>query len=881
MTPNLKKFTISIFISLAYFVAAKLGLELAFEQVNTSPVWPPTGLAIAALVYFGVNYWPSVFLGAMLVNIATGTSLIISTSIGVGNALEAIIAVWLLLRYTNNEPFTSVINVARFSTIVFFATMISATIGVSSLFLGNVISLSTFPLLWTTWWLGDLVGGLVVAPFLLIWANINKSKIISIKPLDIILLLVTIASILFVFSSLFTIGREHYPLAFIYLPITIWAGYRFGQTGATLFILLISSVAIFATLYGYGPFIRPSENESLLLLQSFMGVMMLATLIITASIEENFIINIQLTKSQTRLKYLVAQQTSDLETAADELKLAESVFNENIGSIIITDKDALILRVNPAFCKVTGYQSSEVIGKNPRFLQSGRHNASFYQDFWKSLSENDYWEGEVWDRKKNGDLFPTWQTVKIVRDKLGNPVQYFSIFNDISDKKVNEEKIFKLAHFDVVSGLHNRSAFHEQLEKAIVYAERHNHGFSLLYLDLDNFKLINDASGHLIGDKLLKYIAERLKLVVRKEDSIARLGGDEFVILVMGTNESKNVSVIAKKVLERISKPILLEHTEIVITSSIGISTYPVDGQDADTLLQNADAAMYKAKEAGRNRTQFFTAEMNAQAQDRLLLESDMRQGIGAGEFLLHYQPQVDIASNSIVGCEALVRWKHPTRGMLSPILFIPIAEESGLIKELGLWVMKEACSQQVYWCNQGLPQLRMAINISSRQFLSQDLISQLKQVIQQTKITPSFLELELTEGSIMEYVEENIEILEHFHQMGVLLAIDDFGTGYSSMAYLKRFPIDKLKIDQSFVKDLATDPDDAAIVKATVLLGHSLHLKVIAEGVETKEQLEYLTSIGCDEIQGYYYSKPLIAEEFVKLISNEINKSGISTKEI
>jgi diguanylate cyclase (GGDEF)-like protein/PAS domain S-box-containing protein len=881
MTPNLKKFTISILISLAYFVAAKLGLELAFEQVNTSPVWPPTGLAIAALVYFGVNYWPSVFLGAMLVNIATGTSLIISTSIGVGNALEAIIAVWLLLRYTNNEPFTSVINVARFSTIVFFATMISATIGVSSLFLGNVISLSTFPLLWTTWWLGDLVGGLVVAPFLLIWANINKSKIISIKPLDIILLLVTIASILFVFSSLFTIGREHYPLAFIYLPITIWAGYRFGQTGATLFILLISSVAIFATLYGYGPFIRPSENESLLLLQSFMGVMMLATLIITASIEENFIINIQLTKSQTRLKYLVAQQTSDLETAADELKLAESVFNENIGSIIITDKDALILRVNPAFCKVTGYKSSEVIGKNPRFLQSGRHNASFYQDFWKSLSENDYWEGEVWDRKKNGDLFPTWQTVKIVRDKLGNPVQYFSIFNDISDKKVNEEKIFKLAHFDVVSGLHNRSAFHEQLEKAIVYAERHNHGFSLLYLDLDNFKLINDASGHLIGDKLLKYIAERLKLVVRKEDSIARLGGDEFVILVMGTNESKNVSVIAKKVLERISKPILLEHTEIVITSSIGISTYPVDGQDADTLLQNADAAMYKAKEAGRNRTQFFTAEMNAQAQDRLLLESDMRQGIGAGEFLLHYQPQVDIASNSIVGCEALVRWKHPTRGMLSPILFIPIAEESGLIKELGLWVMKEACSQQVYWCNQGLPQLRMAINISSRQFLSQDLISQLKQVIQQTKITPSFLELELTEGSIMEYVEENIEILEHFHQMGVLLAIDDFGTGYSSMAYLKRFPIDKLKIDQSFVKDLATDPDDAAIVKATVLLGHSLHLKVIAEGVETKEQLEYLTSIGCDEIQGYYYSKPLIAEEFVKLISNEINKSGISTKEI
>ncbi|GAA6172117.1 hypothetical protein NBRC116592_17870 [Colwellia sp. KU-HH00111] len=673
------------------------------------------------------------------------------------------------------------------------------------------------------------------------------------------------------FSDMLIVGKEHYPFAFIYLPITLWAGYRFGHLGATLYIVIIALFAIIGTKNGYGPFAIGSEIEAVLLLQSFIAVMMLATLIITASIQEKKVANKQLAKSQLALKTLVAQQSGDLQQAADELKLAEIVFQESIVPIIIADGNALILRVNPAFTNVTGYSIDEVVGKNPRLLQSGKHDEVFYKNLWSSITEHGSWQGEVWDRRKNGEVYPSWLTMAAVRDEQLKIAQYICIFDDISAKKVDEDRIFKLAHFDIVSGLHNRASFHEQLELAINYADRQQHNLSLLYLDLDNFKLINDASGHLIGDLLLKHVAQRLKHLIRDEDSIARIGGDEFVILVMGTNNSKNVAGIAEKVLKEIAKPILLGNTEVVVTSSIGISTYPVDGTDADSLLRNADIAMYRAKDSGRNRFQFFTAEMNLQAEDRLLLENDMRKGIAAKEFVLHYQPQVDLASNKIIGCEALVRWQHPTRGLIPPNLFIPIAEESGLIKELGLWVMEEACKQQVQWCELGLPKLKMAINISSRQFLSNNLTKQVEEVIKLTGITPAYLELELTESSIMEHVEENIQVLQYLNNMGVLLSIDDFGTGYSSMAYLKRFPINKLKIDQSFVADLATDTDDAAIVEAINVLGHSLHLTVIAEGVETKAQLDFLNLIGCDQIQGYYFSRPIDAAAFEKVLSAQV----------
>ncbi|WP_051302990.1 EAL domain-containing protein [Psychromonas aquimarina] len=853
-----------------YFTAAKFGLSLAFEQVNTSPVWPPTGIAIAALLLYGRSNWPGITLGAFLVSLSSGLPLPASVVIGLGNTFEALAACWLLVRYTNRLPFNSIKNVAFFTVIVFVSTMISALFGVMSLFLSDIIPVESVALLLSTWWLGDVVGGLVVTPFLVTWLKVKKSAWRSLFTFEVLLLLlVTALSTAAVFSSLFSFGNERYPLAFIYLPIAIWIGYRFHHHGTTLYIICVSSFAVFGTLNGFGPFVRASENESLVLLQVFMGIMMTASLALVASIEESQRANAALAASKRQLLDLVAQQSGDLLAAGEQLKLAESVFNESVESIVITDKEALILRVNPAFCRVTGYSSKLIVGRNPRFLQSGRHDHAFYLEFWETLLKEDSWKGEIWNRRKNGDVFPAWQTVSAVRDKTGNIIQFISIFSDISEKKVTEERIYHLAHYDIVTGLHNRSAFYEQMKMAIAGSLRHKHKLALLYLDLDNFKLINDASGHATGDLLLKFVADRLRSEVRKVDIIARLGGDEFVVLLTDIQSNQDVLQVAEKILKTIASPILLDHTEVVVTSSIGISTFPADGEDADTLLKNADAAMYRAKKVGRNTAQFFTAEMNAQAQDILQLENNMRYGIDKQEFILHYQPQISVTSGKIIGCEALIRWRHPERGLLFPDAFIGIAEQSGLIKQLGSWILHEACRQQVEWRRQGMPRIRIAVNISSKQFFSQQLIEEFKQVFAETGADPQYLEIELTESTVMENVEDNIIILQHLHKMGVLLAIDDFGTGYSSMAYLKRFPIGKLKIDRSFVQDLASDPDDAAIVTATTLLAHSLHMIVIAEGVENKEQLQFLKEVGCNEIQGYLFSKAVAPDKFFELVKN------------
>ncbi len=854
-----------------YFIAAKFGLSLAFEQANTSPVWPPTGIAIAVLLLYGRSYWPGIALGAFLVNLDSGLPLPVSLAIGLGNTFEALAACWLLVRYTNRQPFTSIKNVAFFTLIILVSTMISALFGVASLYISDIIPVESVTLLLSTWWLGDVVGGLVVTPFLVTWINVKPPAWRSLFTFEVILIvLLTTLSIAVVFSSLFSFGNEHYPLAFIYLPIAIWIGYRFHRRGATLYIICVSSFAVFGTLNGFGPFVRASENESLLLLQIFMGILMTAALVLVASIEESRLANAALAASKRKLQDLVAQQSGDLLAAGEQLNLAESVFNESVESIIIADKDAVILRVNPAFCRVTGYRSEQVVGRNPHFLQSGRHDHAFYLEFWKTLQKEDSWKGEIWNRRKNGDVFPAWQTVSAVRDKKGNIIQFISIFSDISEKKMTEDRIYHLAHYDIVTGLHNRSAFYEQMKMAIAGSVRHKHKLALLYLDLDNFKLINDASGHATGDLLLKFVADRLRSEVRQVDIIARLGGDEFVVLLTDVRSNQDVLQVAEKILKTIASPILLDHIEVVVTSSIGISTFPADGEDADTLLKNADAAMYRAKKVGRNTAQFFTAEMNAQAQDILQLENNMRHGIDKQEFILHYQPQVSVKSGGIIGCEALIRWNHSERGLLFPDSFIGIAEQSGLIKQLGAWVLHEACRQQVEWYRQGMPRIRIAVNISSKQFFSQQLIEDIQLVFAETGADPQYLEIELTESTVMENVEENITILQHLHNMGVQLAIDDFGTGYSSMAYLKRFPIDKLKIDRSFIKDLPGDPDDAAIVRATTLLAHSLHMIVIAEGVENKAQLKFLKEVGCNEMQGFLFSKAVAPDKLFELVKTQ-----------
>jgi len=555
------------------------------------------------------------------------------------------------------------------------------------------------------------------------------------------------------------------------------------------------------------------------------------------------------------------------QSADGALKLAESVFNESIEAILITDQNADILRVNPAFKRMTGYDEVDVIGKNPKLLSANHHDEAFYANFWHALLNDGVWRGEIWNRRKNGEVFPVWQNVSSVRNKGGKIVQFISISSDITEKKASEERIHHLAHFDVLTDLPNRTSFQIEFKRAVAHATRENEHMALLFLDIDHFKLINDAYGHLVGDEVLKHIGQCLVALIREEDLIARLGGDEFIILLPGLRTRTEITAITNKILRRLEIPFRHKETEVVTTTSIGISLFPENGRDASTLLKSADIAMYRAKALGRNNIQFFTDAMNQQVEKRLNMVSDLRKAIEGNEFLLYYQPQVSIASGEIIACEALIRWQHPKQGLILPGLFIPIAEESGLIKPLSSWVLETACKQWAQWHRDGLAPITMAVNLSGRQFNSENMSPMIQKVVTDSGMDPKYLELELTESVLMLNVKETSKTLGTLRDMGISLSVDDFGTGYSSLAYLKRFPINKLKIDQSFVKDLGDDPDDDAIVVATITMAHNLHLTAIAEGVETAHQLQFLKENGCDQFQGYHFSHPLPSGEITQLL--------------
>jgi diguanylate cyclase (GGDEF)-like protein len=430
-----------------------------------------------------------------------------------------------------------------------------------------------------------------------------------------------------------------------------------------------------------------------------------------------------------------------------------------------------------------------------------------------------------------------------------------------------EERVRHLAHYDELTGLPNRSMFNEQLARALTLARRYSKPLAVLFIDLDRFKIINDTLGHDAGDRVLTEIAERLHGCLRDSDTVGRLGGDEFVVLIEELPEPMHVAAVAQKILAAVAAPFILEAQEFHVTASIGISTYPEDSEDISTLLKNADIAMYRAKEQGKNNYQFYSAQMNVHSIERLALESNLRRALERNEFLLYYQPKIDISSGRVTGVEALIRWQQPGKALLAPGQFIPLAEETGLIVPIGEWVLKTACARCKLWQKQGLQPLRVAVNLSARQFAHESLLQDVARILTQTGLDPSFLELEITESMVMHKPEQAVALLNELKAMGIHLSIDDFGTGYSSLNYLKRFPIDSLKIDRLFIRDIPADTDDAAITRAIISMAHSLRLKVIAEGVETAEQLRFLREHGCDEMQGYHFSPPLPEEQVIGLL--------------
>ena len=511
-----------------------------------------------------------------------------------------------------------------------------------------------------------------------------------------------------------------------------------------------------------------------------------------------------------------------------------------------------------------------MLGQRPTVLTSGRHSSDFYEAMWKELREEGFWQGEVWNRRKNGEVYPEWLAINVVKSPAGEVTHYVAIFSDQSERKAADERIQFLAHFDVLTGLPNRGHLQDRALLAIQTAVRDNGKLAILLLDLDRFKTINESLGHAAGDILLKMASERIRKVLGTGEVVARQGGDEFIVLLPLISDAAVAAHVAERILAEFGVPLEVYNHTLSISGSIGISIFPDDGRDFDTLVRNADAAMYHAKSSGRNNYKFYTADLNARAREILAIESQLRYAVEHNEFVLHYQPQVDIASGKIIGAEALIRWNHPSLGLLGPMHFIDVAEERGFIVQIGNWVIREACRQIAAWHAAGLPLVTVGVNLSALQFRHQDLVQVLSNALAAYQLPGSCLDVEVTESVIMDDMDATIQTIRAIQSMGIRMSIDDFGTGYSSLAYLKRFKADKLKIDRSFVRDIPEDQDDTAITRAIINMAKNLNMQVVAEGVETIEQWRFLEEHGCDQVQGYLLAKPMAAELVEPLLRQE-----------
>lgn len=567
--------------------------------------------------------------------------------------------------------------------------------------------------------------------------------------------------------------------------------------------------------------------------------------------------------SDGRISRLVGavQDISARVEAEKSLRQAARVFESTAEGVLITDPEERILAVNSAFTEITGYSGDEVLGKTPRILKSDRHPPILYETMWKALKETGSWRGEIWNVHKNGEVFPGLMTISTVVDDNQEITHYVGVFRDITNIKRSEEQLTHLAHHDALTGLPNRSLFQLRLEHCIQRAYRYQRKAALLFIDLDRFKVINDTLGHLFGDMLLKRAAESLAMEVRAEDTIARLGGDEFVILLEEIGSAHEAALFAGRVQQIFTRPFRVQDRELFVTSSIGVSIYPDDGEDQESLLRRADIAMYRAKELGRNGFALFEAGMDEGAEDRFRLETDLRRAIERNELAVHYQPQITLTDGRLAGVEALCRWLHPELGPIPPSRFIPLAEDIGMIGLLGAWVLEEGCRQLAAWDRDGFRVPRLAVNLSVHQLEGRRLVDRMSEVLAETQIGTGRLELEITESAIMRHPEHSVSTLQELRALGIPLAVDDFGTGYSSLAYLKRLPLNRLKINGSFVENLHHDDNDAAIVRAIIALGDSLGLETLAEGVETQEQADFLLEAGCSEVQGFLFGEPLPSE--------------------
>ena len=567
------------------------------------------------------------------------------------------------------------------------------------------------------------------------------------------------------------------------------------------------------------------------------------------------------------------EDISDRKQDEETLRLRQRVIESSSNGIMITDStlpDNPVIYVNPAFGRITGYEPQDALGRNPQFLLGEDLDQPDYTEISAALLQQREASAVLRNYRKDGNLFWNDLSISPVQDEIGRVGHFVWVVNDVTEREQHEELLEYQANHDALTGLPNRNLLADRITQALANAQRYEQRVAVLFIDLDNFKFVNDSLGHALGDRMLIIQADRLRKCIRSGDTVSRYGGDEFVVVVSNLEKVEDAALVAHHIQEQVSRPFSIDGHEFGITCSIGISLYPKDGQDVDSLLKNADAAMFRAKERNRNSFQFYTSEMNDRVVERMVIERHLRHAIELGELEMHYQPQIDLTDGRIVGVEALLRWNSAALGKVAPDKFIPLAEESGLIVPIGEWILKTCCQQNKTWQEAGIAPMTISVNLSARQLQKRDLGDTIAAILQETGLNPHFLELEIVESMVMQDVESSVSILKELKRLGVQLAMDDFGTGYSSLSYLKRFPFDRLKIDLSFVRDIIIDPESAAIARTIISMAHNLNLRAIAEGVETEDQLEYLRLHGCDEIQGYYVSRPVSARDMEVMLRKD-----------
>lgn len=842
----LARFSVIVLLASIYFAAGRFGLTLAFVNASTTPVWPPAGIALAALLVFGYRVWPGIFIGAFLVNATTTDSVLASLMIATGNTLEGLIGAYLINRFAHGaRVFEHVSDIFRFIVVTLFVTTAAASVGVVSLLLTNLASWEDAGAVWFTWWLGDATGALILAPVLTLWLNArvrwNWRLALEAAAWAVSLSLVG----LIVFAGVLPVGFRNYPLEFLVLPLIVWSAFRLGRRGAATATVILSVIAIWGTRHGNGPFAGYADNESLLLLQIFMAFIAMTGLILAAVIAER--------RHREESEHWLAT-------------IVESSSDAIIGKTV----DGIVLSWNQAAERMYGYSATEMVGRSIGVLVPPDRANELPQILEQVRRGERIEHFETIRRCKDGKHINVSLNISPIKDPVGSITGASIIARDITERRRIEERIRYLAQHDALTGLPNRVLFRDRIGQAIVQARRHQQLLAVLFLDLDGFKHINDSLGHQIGDHLLRMTARRLQRCLREGDTIARLGGDEFVMCLSGLSEGNGAMPVAAKILEALREPFYVEQHELHVSGSIGISIYPSDGDDAELLMRAADTAMYHAKESGRNNYQFFTARLNETARRRLVLANLLHQALEREEFSLYYQPQVDLESGRIFAAEALVRWRQPELGMITPNEFIKVAEETGLIVPLGDWVLRRACQRLKRWRDAGFPNLRITVNLSPQQFRRPGFAETTAHILQENGLPASAIELEITEGVLMMQSEENLAILDQLAGMGIHMAVDDFGIGYSSLAYLQRFPIDTLKIDRSFVSGIGRDANDTALVTAIIAMAKSLQLDVVGEGIENADQAAFLKAQGCKSGQGFYLGEPVSGDAFDKILRAE-----------